>query len=183
MKLIFLDIDGPLNVIPQGHDEYGGIFHQHFVDNLAKIIDATGAKIVLSSSWRKSSLKIMQEMWVKRGLPGEIIDVTPTLRLRKGGSIIFWNDKLNQKKTPSISGYSIPRGCEIDYWIRNEAAETIESYVIIDDDTDMLMHQKDKFVQCSGNTNDEDCIDLGFGLTNKCTEKAIEILNGVSLGR
>jgi hypothetical protein len=33
MKIIFLDIDGVLNVIPQGFDKYGGIFHDHFVKN------------------------------------------------------------------------------------------------------------------------------------------------------
>jgi hypothetical protein len=49
--------------------------------------------------------------------------------------------------------------------------------VIIDDDTDFLMHQKEHFVQCSGNLDDEDCIDAGWGLTKKCTEKAIAILN------
>ena len=38
MKVIFLDIDGVLNVIEQGRDEYGQIFHQHFVDNLKKIV-------------------------------------------------------------------------------------------------------------------------------------------------
>ena len=179
MKIIFLDLDGVLNVISQGHDEYGGIFHEHFMKNLQTIILKTSAKIVLSSSWRKNGLKIMQEMWIKRNLPGEIIDVTPTLRLRRGGSIIFYNDKLNEHPTPEIHGYSIPRGCEIDYWLRNEAWKfgPVESYVIIDDDTDFLMHQKEHFVQCSGNLDDEDCIDAGWGLTKKCTEKAIAILN------
>lgn len=176
MKIIFLDIDGVLNVIGQGHDEYGQLFHQHFMDNLKRIIDETGAKIVVSSSWRKSGLNVMQEMWKHRGLAGEVIDVTPSLYLQKGGSIQFWNDKLEQHPTPKIRGYSIPRGCEIEYWLNNENYE-VESYVILDDDTDMLISQERKFVQCSGNIDDEDCIDIGYGLTNRCTEKAISILN------
>lgn len=178
MKLIFLDIDGVLNVIGQGHDEYGQIFHQHFMDNLKRIIDETGAKIVISSSWRKSGLKVMQEMWKHRGLAGEVIDVTPSLYLEKGGCIQFWNDKLQEHPTPKIRGYSIPRGCEIEYWLNMESGKyEIESYVILDDDTDMLMSQKEKFVQCSENIDEEDCVDAGWGLTKSCTDKAISILN------
>ena len=62
MKIIFLDIDGVLNVIPQGRDEYGAIFHPEFVANLKHIIDKTGAKLVISSTWRMSGLKIMKEI-------------------------------------------------------------------------------------------------------------------------
>ena len=63
MKVIFLDIDGVLNVISQGHDEYGSLFHKHFEDNLRYIIEQTGAKIVISSTWRMSGLSEMQRMW------------------------------------------------------------------------------------------------------------------------
>lgn len=178
MKIIFLDIDGVLNVISQGHDEYGAIFHQHFMDNLKRIIDETGAKIVISSSWRKSGLKEMRNLWKHRNIAGEIIDVTPSLYLQKGGSICFWNDKLSRKPTEKINGYSIPRGCEIEYWLNLEKDNyDIESYVILDDDVDMLLSQKNNFVQCSMNDNHYDCIDLGYGLTDKCTEKAINVLN------
>ena len=44
MNVIFLDFDGVLNVIPQGHDDFGGIFHTEFVENLSRIIDETRAK-------------------------------------------------------------------------------------------------------------------------------------------
>jgi hypothetical protein len=136
-------------------------------------------KIVISSSWRKSHLNTMKEMWEFRNLPGEVIDVTPSCYLQRGGGIQFWNNKLEQHPTPKVHGYSIPRGCEIDYWLKNEAYhfDSIESYVILDDDTDMLLKQKDNFVQCSGNSDDEDCVDCGWGLTTNCTNKAIEILN------
>jgi hypothetical protein len=179
MKIIFLDIDGVLNVIEQGRDEYGQIFHQHFIDNLKKIIDETGAKIVLSSSWRKSSLTIIQEMWKFRNLPGEVIDVTPSLYLQKGGSIVFYNNKLVKEPTPKINGYTIPRGAEIEYWLKNESSliDKVTNYVILDDDTDMLFNQRNNFVQCSNNIEHEDCIDIGYGLTNICTDKAIKILN------
>jgi hypothetical protein len=53
----------------------------------------------------------------------------------------------------------------------------ITHYVILDDDTDMLKHQLGNFVQTSNNINHPDCIDIGYGLTKECTNKAIRILN------
>ena len=79
MKLIFLDIDGVLNVIPQGHDDFGGIFHPEFIENLKHIIEETDAKIVVSSSWRHGGLQRMLDMWKFRSLPGEVIGVTVDL--------------------------------------------------------------------------------------------------------
>lgn len=160
MKVIFLDIDGVLNIISQGHDEFGSIFHSHLVDNLKYLIEQTGAKIVISSSWRLNGEKEMKAMWDKRKLPGEVIDITPYM-----GN----NDFI---------GYTIPRGCEIA-WYLNEFEEelNITNYVILDDDTDMLLKQKDNFVKCSENKDHPDCVDVGYGLTKICTEKAIEILN------
>ena len=149
-KIIFLDIDGVLNVIPQGHDEYGSIFHEHFVDNLRKIIDETNAKIVISSSWRMSGLEFMREMWSERNLPGDIVGITP------------------------VSYENLIRGYEIQEWIDKY---DVKKYVIIDDDQDMLPHQLPFFVKTSENSDHEDRVDIGYGLTNICTEKVIKILN------
>jgi hypothetical protein len=180
MKIIFLDIDGVLHVISQGHDEYGGIFHPHLVDNLKYIIDQTDAKIVITSSWRKSSLIIMKEMWAHRNLPGEVIDTTASIYVFKNtNNFQFYNGERELKPTPKFRGYCIPRGCEIEYWLKCNTKHQIQSYVILDDDTDMLLSQQNKFVQCSGNIEDEDCIDIGYGLTKKCAEKAIQILNKI----
>lgn len=181
-KIIMLDIDGPLCIIPESRDQYGSTFHDHLTTNLAHIIDKTGAKIVISSSWRKSGLVIMQEMWKFRNLPGEVIDVTPSLYVQKGGGIQFWNDKLDRHPTERVHGYSVPRGSEIQYWLECESynckgIDGVEAYVILDDDTDMLWSQRNNFVQCSGNLDDEDCVDAGYGLTRKCAEKAVGILN------
>jgi hypothetical protein len=149
MKVIFLDIDGVLNVISQGHDKYGAIFHYHLVENLEKIIIQTSAKIVITSTWRASGLKQMQSMWKDRKLPGEVIGITPHSRDRH-------------------------RGKEIEYYINHT---DIDRFVIIDDDNDMLKAQRKYFVKTSGNLSHPDCIDIGYGLTKICAEKAIEILN------
>ena len=58
-KVIFLDIDGVLNIIPQGRDQYGSLFHPQFEDNLQYLIEQTKADIVISSTWRYSGLKVM----------------------------------------------------------------------------------------------------------------------------
>lgn len=160
-KIIFLDIDGVLNVIPQGFDEYGGIFHDHFVENLRWIINETGAKLVISSTWRLSGLKIMQEMWEKRDLPGEVIGITPT-------SINVDDENVN-------SYGSVDRGHEIQKWIDDHG---VNSYCIIDDDPDMLPSQMKNFVRTSNNQHHPDCIDIGYGLTRKCSEEVVSILLG-----
>ena len=159
MKVIFLDIDGVLNVIPQGHDAFGGIFHSDFVENLKRIIDETGAKIVLSSSWRHSGEAKMQAMWKFRNLPGELIGLTPDLYRR----VDFEGER------------KMVRGDEIQAIL--DQYYQITNYVILDDDADMLPGQMGNFVQTSNNINHPDCIDIGYGLTKECTNKAIRILN------
>lgn len=158
MKIIFLDIDGVLNVIGQGRDEFGQLFHKHFEDNLKYIIDSTNAKIVISSSWRCSGLKVMQDMWKKRNLAGEVIGITPYVNVNNS---LAFNERTE-------------RGLEIQSHIDDN---NIVDYVILDDDSDMLPHQMNRFVRCSNNLDHEDCIDIGYGLTRKCAELAIYILN------
>jgi hypothetical protein len=155
MKVIFLDIDGVLNVIPQEHDKWGAHFHKHFVDNLKRIIDVTGAKIVITSTWRMGNgLPGMIEMWKERELPGEVVGVTPNF---------MWK-----------TGSTLQRGKEIDAYL--EENPEITNYVIIDDDSDMEPHQLENFVMTSGNVDHSDCVDIGYGLTKECSEWAIKIL-------
>jgi hypothetical protein len=162
MKIIFLDIDGVLNVIPQGRDKYGVIFHSEFIENLKEIIDKTNAKIVISSSWRSDGLDVFKNMWKYRNYPGDVIDITP---------ISYFNENL--ESDPNIE---IIRGHEIKYWLNNTKHE-IENYVILDDDDDMLQEQLDHYVKTADNPDHLDCIDIGYGLTKLCAEKAIQILN------
>lgn len=181
MKILFLDIDGVVNVRTKEFDEYGAIFGRHFMRNVARIVEETGCKIVVSSSWRLSGLEFIQNMWKDRGYAGEVIDVTPSLYLKKGGCIVFHNDKLSRHPTESVGGYSIPRGCEIEYWLDHESEKfgNVESYAIVDDDSDFLYSQRNNLVITYLNTDHPDCVDLGYGLTDICTDKAIAILNNV----
>ena len=73
-KVIFLDIDGVLNTgrwhaqmggnIPR--DKYGYTFDPNAVANLKKILDETGAEIVISSSWKSFGFSELEDMWEVR---------------------------------------------------------------------------------------------------------------------
>ena len=76
-KVIFLDIDGVLNTERKAkevydnnnldsHDEFGRLFDENALYWLNKIIDETGAEIVISSSWRNDGLGTLRKMWRKR---------------------------------------------------------------------------------------------------------------------
>jgi hypothetical protein len=156
-KIIFLDIDGVLNcedAYRSGECQYaeftsmsGGKDHyQSFCkkskDLLNKLIDETGAEIVISSTWRRSGIEFMREVWDLEGMSGEIIGLTPSLR---------------------ISELTIPRGLEIEHFLKNDLnfshinwdqgtqmdimeKSGIGNYIIIDDDSDMLYGQRNHFV-------------------------------------
>jgi hypothetical protein len=160
MKVIFLDLDGVLNVIPQGYDEFGGIFHSNFVENLRRIINETGAKIVISSTWRFGGIEKMKDMWKFRDYPGEVIGITPDL----------WRRSIDED-----SHVKIERGHEIESWLNLHPE--VDNYVILDDDNDFLPNQRGNFVRTSNNINYPDCVDIGYGLTNQCSKDAIRILN------
>ena len=129
-KIVFLDIDGVLNTEHyqgllqyQGkswQDEYGAFFDPNAVKQLKRIIDATGADIVVESSWKYLGLDAMKELWEVRNLPGTIIDITPSLL---GGN----------------------KGVEIASWLSKYAKQDIR-YVIIDDEYVILDSQLPHFI-------------------------------------
>lgn len=133
-KIIFLDIDGVICVDWREYvDEFGHGFHPEYVKNLAHIIEQTGAKIVISSTWRKAGLSEMQRMWEMRDLPGKVIDVTP----------VNWTI----------------RGEEIFEYLQGNPCD---NYVIIDDDTDFLPEQWPFFVRTSANQHSDTFNGLGL---------------------
>lgn len=91
MKVIFLDIDGVLN-----SEEYAlslGMVGMLGIDPdkvriLDRILEATGAKLVISSSWRGSSDLLAD---IRRDV-GEYIDITPRLSGIRGSEVKAWLD-------------------------------------------------------------------------------------------
>lgn len=158
MKVIFLDIDGVLNhedwfekVYEQlndlgGKDNFDELSYfaleidPEKVKLIQEIINKTGAEIVLSSSWR---------------------------HMRNVNEILSRHNLSFIAKTPDfIEAECNDRGDEIQHWLDNN---TVESFVILDDDRDMLESQKNNFINTDGL----------IGLTEEHVEQAIKILNNV----
>ena len=123
MKVIFVDCDGVLNkasdfeTYMDGTDNYFRL-NRKLVDRLLKIVKDTDAKLVLSTSWRKLHGSI--EFLNKCGL--EFIDQT-----------VNFSDKGSK------------RGFEIQDWL--DAHPEVTVYAILDDDSDMLLSQRENFFQ------------------------------------
>lgn len=116
--IIFLDIDGVLNSTrywwrnqPLPMNQAGAI-DPEAVTRLNAIVEATGASVVLSSSWRgkkPNGHKVVQKMLVERGFTGTLIGQTP----------LNWCD----------------RHLEIAEWLGTHEGEW-DRFIVLDDDTD-----------------------------------------------
>lgn len=163
--VLFLDLDGVLNTgrwhcqasRNELQDEYGDKFDPTSVANLAKIIDETGADIVISSTWKFMGVSEMQDMWEVRGLPGKIIDITPNT---VSDEMLLFADLDHMELMPI-------RGMEIKEWLEKKGKK-VSRYAILDDMDAMLPEQKPHFVQTNPNV----------GITEDDAFKAISILNG-----
>lgn len=82
LKVIFLDFDGVIVIPP----DYRGV-NQDKLTLLQKIVNETGAKIVISSTWR-----ILHDLDdLKSRLPGcEVIGITPRMEGERGYEIWEW---------------------------------------------------------------------------------------------
>jgi hypothetical protein len=154
-KIIFLDVDGVLNWQEtwQGpHKDSCSTLDPDCCDELKRIVKATKATIVLSSTWRlsfpdgRNAIKLKD--WLSdRGLT--IHSLTPNL----------WDEY----------GTVMCRGHEIKRWLDGHKTEFPDpQFVILDDDNDMNPDQQEFFVQTSFQNG---------GLTPELADKAIEILN------
>ena len=163
-KIIFLDIDGVLNTkwwytrmdrnTPR--DKYGYAFDPKAVANLRRVVDETGAGIVISSSWKCMGLSQMEDMWDERNLPGNVVGITPNS---------VSDELLVDTDIDSMELFHI-RGEEIKEWLTKHGKH-VSHYVIIDDMDNMLPEQQSHFVH----TNPE------IGISEEGAEKAIGILN------
>ena len=109
MKVIFLDVDGVLNsqqLFEKCEDDQLISVDEDNIKNLKTIVDATGAKIVLSSSWRygwaehsdavQDWCQILVDILAKYDL--KIIDKTEYLSSgRREDEIKDWLDKCEEK--------------------------------------------------------------------------------------
>ena len=189
MKIIFLDIDGVLNcenayragecqyqewVWEDGRKDHYQRFCVRSKELLNKLIDETGAKIVISSTWRHSGIEFMKKVWKMEEMSGEIIGITPSMRAK---------------------GYNIPRGMEIEHYLNNDLLfhhinwdltiqqeymdkSDVENYIIIDDDSDMLYNQRNHFVHVLPSPRNKDGFNQHYyKIAKSMLEKTIIELN------
>ena len=152
INIVFLDVDGVLNSIaflkanPDLHpDDHIDPLN---VKRLNDLTDATGAKIVVSSTWRLPFLWIndlagLKALLARHGVTGDIIGMTPSLNPHQ------------------------PRGKEIQQWMDDSGLD-IGNIVILDDDSDMahlwnLLVKTDLF---NGGLQDHD-VALAIQILNK----------------
>ena len=150
MNIIFLDIDGVLNcelffnsriknakkVIKQNlkdktidrFEYYKEMICPDRMDLFNDLCVSTNSKVVISSSWRiGKSLEEMKEIMTYCGGTFDIIGLTPRLGYERGIEISKWiKDNINMETC----------GCHYyDFY----------NYIIIDDDSDMLLNQREHF--------------------------------------
>ena len=149
MKVIFLDFDGVITIPPKWYLKADKIKY------IKQIVDTTGAKIVVSSSWRHTDVQKTIDTMIGR-----------PKRSPRNKMLNWFIDNLYDV-TPWCSDKKYNgtgRGGEIQTWLDNHPE--VDNYVIIDDDGDMLESQLFHFVQ----TNFED------GITELETKWVIKIL-------
>jgi hypothetical protein len=106
-KVIFLDIDGVLNFHQPESPDQSKTIQRELLGRLRAILEATGAKIVLASTWRHEEGAVDEAR--SDGVP--IDDVLPDLRpASRGKEIISW---LN--KHPEVQRYLVLDDEDDDY--------------------------------------------------------------------
>lgn len=132
MKIIFLDVDGELTYSDYRNEETANIDIEK-VELLKEICDKTGAKVVVSSSWRGSEdytpkiYNVLIEILSKNGI--EVLGDIPHLKTEIIGDVpetIRLEEDLDIK-----CKYGTGRVAEIQKWINEHE---VESFVILDDE-------------------------------------------------
>ena len=157
MKVVFLDFDGPIIPI-MSHENRRGLMEKAWppcIAELNRITDTTGAKIVISSSWRWGDKSPRApELLREWGVTAEIVGETPILETAWKPDSVIWQ--------------AVCRGTEIQGWLDDNP---VEVFVILDDDADMG-HLMNSLVQTPFET----------GLTKELADRAIEMLTTIDQG-
>jgi len=158
LKALFLDFDGTMNGLetrePPSSIHKGIFLNPVLVERVNRICEATGAKVVLSCSWRHRlhddgrpiTLGDLQRALARAGLTAQVIGSTPDMR------------------PPGSAPKAVytPRAHEIQAWIDTNKPGR---FVVLDDYTDAAIGEN--FVHC----------DRRVGLTEEGAREAIRILS------
>lgn len=142
MKVIFLDIDGVMNMYGSScrtfMKPYGQHIEPHLVQRLNYIIEKTNAKIVISSSWR-SDMEDLEKQLKEQGFK-------------------YWTHVIGKTCQPQVKNENIPyprnrdcflyndRGEQINKWLQ-DTNFNIEKYIVVDDEvSDIRPHINSKHI-------------------------------------
>lgn len=151
--VLFLDVDGVLN----NRDTFVALRERkaplcpEAIQRLNDVVERTGCKVVLSSTWRKMQ-GYVDDLKAANGFPSPHEDwrTIDMPFITRNGIIVS----------------TAMRGNEIAEWLGRHPE--VSRYAIVDDDSDMLPEQKDRFVQTSFDT----------GLTDEHASRLIALLGG-----
>ena len=160
MRVVFLDIDGVLNNpgtycsdAPWKQEPADGPLRvpvePSCMGRLNRLLRESGAKVVISSSWRLfARYEDLGPALVRYGLVGDVIGETPDLV-----NDPVWLDRWWTREGAPFEYERIERGMEITEWLA--AHPEVEEFVILDDCSDMA-ELKPWLVHCDAVTGLDD---------------------------
>ncbi|MCI8729765.1 MAG: hypothetical protein HFH59_08385 [Lachnospiraceae bacterium] len=162
-KVIFLDVDGVLNDDGPERNDQGIVIDQGYIRNLNKIIEKTGAEVVLSSSWRYSYGK-----YARQGFHGDDENV----------EIFLKRLDMYDIQIPGITPYLFNghdmRPFEIASWLSRRPE--VENFVILDDETFWDWKWLKPHVVCTSKERKYQKGSFVKGLDERCAQMAVELL-------
>lgn len=173
MKIVFLDVDGELTYSSYENEETANIDIEK-VKLLKEICDKTGAKVIISSSWRGSDTytpriyHILINILTSNSI--EVLGDTPHIPAEYQGDISDIIASTTLENLPYLkTKYGTGRAAEIQKWINEH---DVDNFVILDDeDFDWSDYGYDKhWIQPTWFGDG--------GLKREHVDRAIEILNG-----
>lgn len=154
-QIIFLDFDGVM-ITERGtainkedfgvtEDEFGTLFDDDAMETLKEIEQKASFSIVVTSNRRFVGLEQLRQMWKKRKLAGNILDITP---LHAADDAIAHGES-HQGKIKAI---------EIKAWLQSHPE--VKRYIVVDDEPIEDAELQSHFIQC----------DPVWGLSDKIVE-------------
>ena len=157
MNVVFFDVDGVLNSEKFLCDKQGEFINPKNVANLKMIVDATQAKLVMTSDWRKQVI----DKDVSKAHVRELIG-----RLADAGLEVYGATPSGDELRNKYGSYT--RACAVKEYV---TANSVEGYVILDDmDMDWETYGLDPHW-----INTENVL---VGLTEADARNAVSIING-----
>ena len=169
-KVIFLDVDGVLNSNRTLYEDIS--LEDDLILNLKELVDKTGAKIILSSSWRLSTEAVSMLMdkldkfgLVISGMTCDGVDLDWLKKYEFDVTKKYLDTKFDYDENRQIK-ITHDRGAEIFKWLHDHDDC---AYVILDDEIEDIKpyFSESVIVKTSYKT----------GLTKEDVKKAIQILN------